>query len=77
MRPFLAIALLVAAALSGCVQPGSSSASGMMSTKPLPAQSQTSYTCPTCGGRYAQSGNCPKCGLDLVPKSEPAPGNYK
>ena len=81
MRPLLSIALLAVAALSGCVESGSGpTAGGLMGVRPAEPQSQSSYTCPTCGGRYAQAGNCPKCGLELVPKNDPAPnnpGNFK
>jgi len=76
----LSMAVLVATSLFGCVEPGSSQGAGMMGVSSSAPQNQSSYTCPSCGGRYAQPGNCPKCGLDLVPKNEPAPsnpGNYK
>jgi len=80
MRFLTAVLLLCGTAFCGCVEPGShgSSASGLMGVRSQEAPAQRSYTCPTCGGTYAQAGNCPKCGLELTPKEDSAPkGNFK
>jgi len=52
---------------------GSGGAGGCGSVAVRSAPSEASFTCATCGGTYAQAGNCPKCGLELVPKKDPAP----
>lgn len=84
MRLLLTCALIASLSVSsqGLSAAGGGGGGGGCGTSQVRNDSQShgaSFTCTTCGGTYAQAGNCPKCGLELVPKEGPPPqqGNYK
>lgn len=80
MKRLATAVLLAGVALGGCVEPGSQGGMGLgsaMGTRASEAPRQSSFTCSTCGGTYAQAGNCPKCGLELVPKDVADHSNEK
>jgi hypothetical protein len=75
MRLLLTCALAASFAVSTQGMMSASGGGGGCGTSQVrndPQPGAASFTCTTCGGTYAQAGNCPKCGLELVPKGAPS-----